>query len=693
MYALGTISYGAAAVAFAILASLLVLSWRGRRTGPVLAATCIITSTWATLLAFKSSPTDDIQVVALFEAFRVGAWLFSLSVLARLPSPRWLIVSARVIAALLMVSVIVAVAALGALGIDPFLVMSRFGMVATVISLVLLEQIYRSANDESRSALRYFTLALGGLFVYDLFLYSQVELSRGITADAWIARGFLHALAVPVIAFAARRVPQWSVDLFVSRQVVFYAASLAALGLYVILVLIGGFYVRRLGGEWGELGRILFFAGMAVILMLAISSVSLRRHARVFISKHFYRNKYDYRVEWLRFIRTLSEDDTNSSGDPQVKQVALRAIAQIFSIPTGILFTFDETTNRFVPSAAWPTSESLEGLPELPLDDGLPRFLAETQWVIDLKEFRESPHLYGRVDLPSWILNRADLRLISPLLQPGGLHGFVILGSPPSPFELTYEDRDLLKTVGRHVATHLARHEASSRLAENRQFEAFNRLTAFMMHDLKNSIAQLQLIVANAERHKRNEKFVDDAIATIANTAERMRRLMEQIKGAPVASRNQPVEIGSIAREASLRCGDRLPLPQVELLADATVCADAERLTSVVEHLIRNAQDACSDTGTIVVRVDQKGAHAVLEVSDSGVGMEAAFIRERLFRPFDSTKGSKGLGIGAYQAREYARSIGGQLEVQSSPGEGTRFCIKLPLITSNASARLAAEAH
>src|SRR5690606_31462872 len=201
----------------------------------------------------------------------------------------------------------------------------------------------------------------------------------------------------------------------------------------------------------------------------------------------------------------------------------LCAIAQIFASPAGVLFVRDAAGGRFAPAAAWPMQlDELEGLRELTLDEDLPRFLARTRWIVDLKEYRSSPDVYDHMELPEWIASNPHVRLISPLLQLDELVGFVLLYDPPPPFELTYEDRDLLKTVGRHVATHLAQHEADRRLAEVRQFESYNRLTAFMMHDLKNSVAQLKLLVANAERHKRNPEFIDDAISTIANTVERM---------------------------------------------------------------------------------------------------------------------------------------------------------------------------
>jgi signal transduction histidine kinase len=111
----------------------------------------------------------------------------------------------------------------------------------------------------------------------------------------------------------------------------------------------------------------------------------------------------------------------------------------------------------------------------------------------------------------------------------------------------------------------------------------------------------------------------------------------------------------------------------------ALVQANPERLTTVVEHVIRNAQDATSAAGSVGVAVSHRGPQAQLIVSDTGHGMDAEFLRDRLFRPFDSTKGAKGMGVGAYQVREYIQRLAGSVEVQSSPGQGTRFTISMPV--------------
>jgi putative PEP-CTERM system histidine kinase len=671
MKAIGSISYGIAALGFAVLTVLLAVNWRGRRPGGYLVAASALTAAWAVLL-MRSNGGMPIYSM---EVLRSSSWLLALAAIAVAIAPRPLIWTVRLICGLLIASTLF-IPVLPRLGVDPTLVLSRVGLVTSLLGLLLLEQIYRNSSQTARGSVKYLTAGVGVLFAYDLFLYSQAELLRGITAEAWIARGAIDALAVPLIALAVRRNPQWSLDIFVSRQAVFFTTSFIGVGAYLLLMSIGGYYVREIGGEWGRVGQLIFFAGAAVVLFYLLASAALRRHARVFISKHFYRNKYVYRVEWLRFISTLSSDP-----DTDVRRTGIHAIAQIFSSPAAILFSLDEPGRRFVPVAAWPVKlEDLTAPTELASDEDLPRFLERTHWIIDLQEYRRTPDVYENVTLPRWILDNPEMRILSPLLQLDRMVGFVVLYQPPPPFELTYEDRDLLNTVGAHVATHLAQHEADRRLAESGQFEAYNRLTAFMMHDLKNSVAQLQLIVTNSARHKHNPQFVDDAIETIANTVDRMTRLIQHLRRDSAASRLSSVQLDELVRDAASRCADRVPAPTVNIQDPARVNADPERLTAIIEHLIRNAQDASAADGQIALEVRADRRNALFTVTDTGSGMTAEFVRERLFRPFDSTKGSKGMGIGAYQVREYVRMLGGQVEVQSSPGTGTRFSITLPLI-------------
>ena len=700
--AAGVYSYGVAAVAYLLLSLLLLTGWRGRATGGLrLIVACLVTAGWAAAMAWLVY-RDQVPLygAALLECLKDLAWI---AVLAGLASSAG--IARRLALGALLTGAVLAVylAAVPLLqlaelpSVAPVFALNATGLVLALLGLLLLEQVYRNSRPDGRAALQYLALALGTIWVYDVFLYSQSQLLQGVVRESWDARGLVYALTVPLIALAARRNPQWSLDIFVSRQVVFYTTTLVAVGLYLLAMSLAGYTLRMHGGSWGGVLQVVFVVGAGVVLMVLVTSTGLRRRLRVFLAKHFYRNRYDYRVEWLRFIEMLS---TPGEGY-DAYETAVRAIAQVFESPGGVLYLRRAADERYEAVAAWPRARAnLSRHPPIQFGQDLPRFLARRQWVVDVREHAAEPDLYEAIALPAPFGPDGPHRFLLPLVHGGELIGLVALESPPG-FDPNYEDRDLMKTLGRHVATHIVQHEADRRLAENRQFEAYHRLTAFVMHDLKNLAAQLSLVVANAERHRRNPEFVDDAIGTIANSTERMQRLIEQLQRRDTQGRAQRVAIAEVARRACERCASGKPQPALEPdpLGIEVEC-DADRLVAVVEHLIRNAQDATAEQGTIrvAVRLGAIGAtaepervsvsessmllrmpHAVLEVIDDGSGMTAEFVRDRLFSPFDSTKGSKGMGIGAYQAREYVRSIGGRIEVDSAPGRGTCMRVTLPL--------------
>ena len=439
-----------------------------------------------------------------------------------------------------------------------------------------------------------------------------------------------------------------------------------------MLAAIGHYYVRTYAGGWGDVVGIVFIvAALGLVLLVAVSP-STRSRLRVFLTKTFFQYKYDYRKEWLRFISTLSESESE-----QMPQSAIRAAAQIVHSPGGVVWLEEQPEDGFTPAASLGCELPL-GLP-ISRDSDLVRFLEERQWVIDLSEMENFPARYGDLELEPEMASGSRWWLVVPLLMGSKLSGFIMLLRPRVVHSLNFEDHDLLKTVGRHVATFVNQAAVDRRLAESGQFGAYNRLTAFLMHDLNNLVAQQSLVVTNAELHRDNPKFVDDAIETIAHSVARMKRLMAQLTSGKEPPGLQETDLPSIVENAIAQTTPRQPTVELSSdLAEFTVHADPERLTSALEHLIRNAQDAADDGGNVKVTIRVDGADALVTVADDGAGMTPEFVRGRLFRPFDSTKSSQSMGIGAYQAREYVRLIGGQLSVVSELGVGTTFTVRLP---------------
>jgi putative PEP-CTERM system histidine kinase len=405
---------------------------------------------------------------------------------------------------------------------------------------------------------------------------------------------------------------------------------------------------------------------------MLVFSGSMRSWLRVFVGKHFFSYRYDYREEWLRFTAMLSSRRSPQEMGEQI----VRGLARMVESPAGSLWTHNGAEGEFSQSAIWnsPRLADVEAA-----DSSLCAFLQGQGWVIDLDEFRASPRRYGTLALPAWLMGTPNGWLVVPLLAGDGLQGFVLLARPLTPIAINWEVLDLIKTAGRQAAGYLAQMQATEALLEARKFEAFNRMSAFVVHDLKNIVAQLSLMLKNAERLHDNREFQQDMLLTVESSLEKMRRLMLQLRdGATPLGGSRGVELAPIVRRlvASVAAqGRTLEVAGLERLATR---GHDDRLERVVGHLVQNALDATPATGRVWIEVTRFSGQVQVQVGDTGAGMSEDFVRNKLFRPFNTTKHS-GMGIGTYESFQYIRELGGSVQVESQAGVGTTMTVLLPL--------------
>jgi putative PEP-CTERM system histidine kinase len=413
--------------------------------------------------------------------------------------------------------------------------------------------------------------------------------------------------------------------------------------------------------------------GSQFFAALERANVEFRR-VRVLLSKRFAHFKYDYREEWLRLSDNLSS--TTSPLSPPER--AVMALARIIESPGGVLFVQENDYKLYVPAASWSSGDPFAApWRELP-HDSLMAHMAKSAWIVDSEEALP-PSISGHFleELSKYL---TFSMLVVPLLLEEKLFGFLVLKKKKRESRLTYEDIDLLRTGGRQVASYLAQHFTAQRLAEALQFETYGRMTAFLIHDLKNIMAQQSLLVQNAARHKHNPVFIDDAVATLQTSLERLSRALKQLKFGTASNKPRVTDLRQVVADAVERCRPFAPLPELQTPGTPVwALADGERLAFGLTNLIRNAQQAASVTGSVKVRLQSETASAVVEVLDDGPGMSDSFVHQRLFRPFDSTSPEVGMGIGAFQLRETVRAIGGTVSVQTGQGRGACFQVRIPL--------------
>ncbi|MBZ2206088.1 XrtA/PEP-CTERM system histidine kinase PrsK [Massilia soli] len=684
MTSIAIISYAVCAAAFALLALLLLTRWRARPQSRVLGAACLLSAAWSATVAFQAAGFTDLAKWAnTFGILRSAGWSAVLVLLignyrkenSRLPfglSPTlWAGIGFYLVFA---VGTAISVWDINSVIEGGFMpaVAARVGM--AVLGMLLVEQLYRNKPVQERWAIKFACLGIGAIFAYDFYLYSDTMLFQQINPDIWAARGIVNALTVPLLAISIARSSSWSIDLAVSRRVMFHSAALFGSAIYLLAMGSAGYYLRYFGGSWGSVMQVSFLFGALVLLIGILFSGTFRAWLKVFISKHFYSYNYDYREEWLRFTRTLSEHG------PGLGERAIQAVAALVESPGGALWLRREG-GACVAAASWhvPLPQEAE-----PADSPFSVFMEEREWVFDLNEYDESPEMYDSVALPAWLRSFPRGWLVVPLILQGKLFGFVVLQQPRSKISLNWEVIDLLKIAGSQAASYLAQEDAANALMVARQFESFNRMSTFVVHDLKNLVSQLSLLTSNAEKHKDNPEFQRDMLETLDFSVQKMRLLLQKLGRSASPEHPSPLQLDQVLRQAVAGKAAFEPRPLLDIADPGLrVVADRERLERVVGHLIQNAIEATARDGQVAIRVERRGDGAQVSISDTGEGMSEEFIRERLFKPFESTK-SAGMGIGVFESREYISELGGKLEVTSSQPGGTTFKILLPLFRAEA---------
>lgn len=549
-----------------------------------------------------------------------------------------------------------------------------FALGLAVISLVSVEQLYRYVAVNDRQ-IKLLCMSLGAIFIYDVYLYTHELVFQEINALLWQSRA---AVAIATSLFMALGVliplPQSSrtANFHISRPIAFYTTSLIGVGLLITSLSLGGYYVRLYGGNWGTVIYSFIWVAAVLIIATVFISSSLRLQLSVLINKHLFRHKYDYRSEWLRIINYLAQPADSS----EVNERAFFAAASTTKAPGGAIWLLKQGFYEPVYQVNLPR---LADLQEEPADSPFCRAFLESEWVFfpdsgDNEALSQNNHL-----LPYWARNFPDLWLIFPLLLSEELVGFMALTKPKGDAELTWEDLDLLKTIGRQLASYLKRYRQAEQLAEGKQFDTYNKLVAFIIHDLNNLIAQQALMVKNAEKHKDNPAFVEDAIQTISNSVDRMNNLLKKLRR-DESDLVKRLNLSDVVEQAVAECRrNNAQLTSSIAPENYTINADQVRLVMTITNFIKNAQEATPAGGRVHVTLAYQKNQAVITIEDSGSGMDWDFIHNRLFKPFETTKSGKGMGIGVYLSREYISELGGALNVMSAVDEGTTITISLPL--------------
>jgi len=552
------------------------------------------------------------------------------------------------------------------------------GLIIASGALILVHNVYGQASPGSRAALRFPMLALAAMWAYDLHLYTAAYFTRGPSTELFALRGLVLAALAGLFA-AGLRNASWKIQM--SRAATFQSVSVVAILSYLIAMMLAARAMEIVGGDWARVGQVAIVFAMTLAALVLLPSGKLRAWLRVVVAKHLFEHRYDYRREWLRFTDTIGR---GAGGSASLEERVVKAIADIGGSPAGLLLTADEG-HGLAAAGRWNWAQAVHA------GDGaeaLLRHIEATGHIVDFEAVRGGWLVHGeaRLPVPLWLAALDGAWAGIPLIHGGRLAGLVILQHPSFRRALDWEDFDLFRTAGIQAASYIAEARSQRALADAQRFDEFNRRFAFIMHDIKNLVSQLSLVARNAERHAENPEFRADMIATLQSSVKKMNDLLARLS--PGAARGaepvRPVEMRPLV-DALAAQKSRVHPVRVSGAAGLVARADHAGLDQALAHLVQNAIDASPAGAPVDIRLFESGGDVAVEIVDRGHGMSAAFVRDRLFQPFVSTKAT-GFGIGAFEARSLILAMGGRLDVESGEGEGTRFTLYLPAAEDGASA-------
>jgi putative PEP-CTERM system histidine kinase len=663
--------------------ALLLLIFTGRKAGIakyLLVAATLTTCLWAVSNIRLLGWQTHISHFFVADAVRQWVWVLFLAACLRSDFSSFKQIILRPITLSLLVLPTVAIIA-GATSALPYLWQYSLHTLIALQMLIVLELVYRQAGEQ-KWAYKPLVLFLGALSLFDFVTYANATMINQIGENYVYARGYIFVALLPFLILAIRRISYWGVAIFVSRDVVLHSTLLLVAGGYLFLMALVGYLVKFLGGSWSYPVQFVLIGVSLILLLSVFLSHNFRTKTKVFITKHFYANQFDYRVEWVKLTEILSEQQESLN---EVYQTSLSGMLQAVEYESGVLLKLNKN--------GWQQVAKINGGENREYDvvkmQILQSFFERKTWIIDIGELRVKPHQYEELSAKSDFMDSFDYQLIVPIFRQEKLWGMVLLDAESEHVKsLNWELRDYINAVTAQVSNYIFQFEDAQILAENAQFAAFSRMSAFVLHDLKNVMAQIDLILANAKQHKSNPEFIDDTFETLEHTKSRMDNMLKQLTEKETNQRPRQrqfqSDIGSILHSVvEQRCQGFLPLPTVECESSLLVQIDAEKFANVMYHLISNAQQATKDVGTVVINASEFNQnnqdYVVVRVIDTGEGMSAEFIETRLFKPFDTTKGNAGMGIGAYDAKNYIEEIGGIISVESEIDQGTVFTLSIPV--------------
>ena len=549
-------------------------------------------------------------------------------------------------------------------------------MIYCVLALVNLEATFSATTGSARWRMKFEFIGIVSILAVLIFYYSQGLLYRIVNMNLMPIRSGIFIIATLLIGYS-KVFRGNDVKVLVSRYILYRSLTLLIVGFYLITLGLIGEGMRYLRIPFSSDLTVFFTFASGIILLILLFSERLRRKVKVFINKHLYKHKHDYREEWLKFTHMLSK--CKSQNDVYIAM--LTHFIETFGLTGSALYLFDKRQKSYIRT----THLSMpEAPPEFSPSRELLSYFSERDRVLNPYDNEYTPCI-GEFEC----IRQADARLIIPLIFDKKVEGLMFFKKHLVEEEFNYEDYDLMKTLAKQAAQSIVSYRLAEELVVTMEMAAMAKMSSFVIHDIKNLTYSLSLLLDNAENFMDNPEFQSDMIATLRNNVSNMKILIQKLKSTPERDslNTELSDLSLLVQEVVKDIMKTRPEANIHYHGSPFFSmVNREEIRKVILNLVMNALDAVGDKGSVSIETDISDKTVCVRVRDNGYGISDDFLRNHIFKPFRTTK-EKGLGIGLYQCKQIVEAHNGIIGAESVAGEGTLFTVCLPVaeLTENAS--------
>lgn len=438
-----------------------------------------------------------------------------------------------------------------------------------------------------------------------------------------------------------------------------------------------------------------------LFLPFAIFAVSvttlLRQRVQDWLDRIFFGEQYSYRIT----IEDFSKKAASSLNLKELTSSLVAMLNKVFKCPVSLFIAEKEGSLSLAEAAGYQgrQPEPFFVLARNPIVEN--RIAAGKPFHVSIINIATGPAGIMASDF-KW-LDTVESELVCPLISKDKLTGIIVLGKKKGLYSYSDEDISLLSALSSHTAIALdnARlyleaqeaykglKEAQEHLMHSERMRLLGEVSSGVAHDLNNLLAVISAraemnlaLIENPQAH-RNMELILKATEDSAKVVKRLREFV--IKPKDIVQ--DKLDVNKVITEL---------LPMVEhrrseieqtrgvffeldykLQARNDIMGDSSDIRQAMVGILFNAFDAMPNGGKIEIVSQDRGLWVVISISDTGIGMTPE-VKEKIFKPFFSTKGDKGSGLGLSIAQGIVNTYRGKLTFDSEVGKGTTFYLSFP---------------